>query len=92
MCIQFLRAGGLKHHDVGAHTITANPQAFGAWNRWISYRVKFCPGWSWFKFDIDGWLSSKDVRCMNMNDRGMYTHLLIIQARDGKLDADLRIL
>ena len=48
------------------------------------------PGWSWFKFDIDGWLSSKDVQCMNMNDRGMYTHLLIIQARDGKLDADLR--
>lgn len=42
-------------------------------------------GFSWYKFDIDGWLTSPDVQQMNMTERGMYHHLLTIQARDGKL-------
>src|SRR5271166_4105797 len=46
-------------------------------------------GYSWYKFDIDGWLSSPDVQQMNFNDRGIYHHLLTIQARDGKLAVDI---
>jgi len=46
-------------------------------------------GWSWYKFDIDGWLSSVDVQKMDFTEKGIYHHLLTIQARDGKLAADV---
>jgi hypothetical protein len=46
-------------------------------------------GYSWYKFDIDGWLSSPDVQQMSMAERGMYHHLITIQARDGRLAADI---
>jgi hypothetical protein len=45
-------------------------------------------GYSWYKFDIDGWLNSADVQQMDFHERGVYHHLLTIQARDGKLAAD----
>src|SRR5580658_6413198 len=47
-------------------------------------------GFSWYKFDIDGWLTSPDVQLMNMAERGMYHHLLTIQARDGKLLVEIK--
>lgn len=46
-------------------------------------------GYSWYKFDIEGWLTSPDVQQMNMAERGMYHHLITIQARDGKLAASI---
>lgn len=49
-------------------------------------------GYSWYKFDIDGWLSSPDVQQMKMAERGVYHHLLTIQARDGKLAVDMKAL
>lgn len=49
-------------------------------------------GYSWYKFDIDGWLSSPDVQKMDFHERGVYHHLLTIQARDGKLAADIALL
>jgi hypothetical protein len=45
-------------------------------------------GFSWYKFDIDGWLSSPDVQQMDFHERVVYHHLLTIQARDGRLAAE----
>lgn len=49
-------------------------------------------GYSWFKFDIEGWLSSPEVLQMTMAERGMYITLLAVQGRDGKLHADVDFL
>lgn len=46
-------------------------------------------GYAWYKFDIEGWLSSPDVQQMDFHERGVYHHLLTIQARDGKLSANV---
>lgn len=49
-------------------------------------------GYSWYKFHISGWLSSPEVQAMNFTEKGVYHHLLTIQARDGKLAADVNVL
>ena len=49
-------------------------------------------GYSWFKFDIEGWLSSPEVMRMNLSEKGVYITLLATQGRDGKLYADLDML
>lgn len=42
-------------------------------------------GYAWFKFDIDGWLSSPDILNMKAADEGIYIRLLATQGRDGRL-------
>lgn len=49
-------------------------------------------GYSWFPFDIEGWLSSPEVLQMSMAERGMYITLLAVQGRDGKLHAEIDFL
>jgi hypothetical protein len=45
-------------------------------------------GYSWFKFDIDGWLSSPDILNMSAADEGVYIRLLATQGRDGRLPVE----
>lgn len=46
-------------------------------------------GYSWFKFDIEGWLSSPDILAMTAAEEGYYIRLISTQARDGKLPAKI---
>lgn len=42
-------------------------------------------GYAWFKFDIEGWLSSPDILNMKTTEEGIYIRLLATQGRDGSL-------
>ncbi|HVO78838.1 MAG TPA: hypothetical protein VMT39_02360 [Candidatus Bathyarchaeia archaeon] len=43
------------------------------------------PGFNWFKFYHNDWLTDRDVVRMSFAERGVYFHLLCVQARDGDL-------
>jgi hypothetical protein len=49
-------------------------------------------GYSWFKFDINGWLTSPDILAMRRDEEGMYIRIIATQGRDGMLMADPKAL
>src|SRR5438132_13689327 len=46
------------------------------------------PGFTWFKFYFNDWLTDTDVRAMTACELGIYITLLAVQARDNYLPAE----
>jgi hypothetical protein len=49
-------------------------------------------GFSWFKFDVVDWLTSKTVLSMTLAERGLYITMLAVQWRDDGLPKSLALL